>query len=124
MPAPARPALAGPANAPAARAGSAGAVRLDAAQRSELATVVSHAAPGVRARLRYALASADDGSRHLVVYDGEGLGTGGRHAGRPHEYVVFRVLNSSRGEHYDPQQNAIVEPIPPPVQRLSSVSVP
>ncbi|MBV8299357.1 MAG: hypothetical protein JO083_07425, partial [Candidatus Eremiobacteraeota bacterium] len=37
--------------------------------------------------------------------------------GKPHEYVVFRVLNSAGGEHYDPEQNSIVAPIPPPPQR-------
>jgi hypothetical protein len=52
-----------------------------------------------------------------VVYDDEGLGASGRRGGKPRGYVVFRVLNATNGEHYDPQQNSIVAPIPPPVQR-------
>jgi len=27
------------------------------------------------------------------------------------------VLNAADGEHYDPQQNSIVPPIPPPAER-------
>ena len=60
---------------------------------------------------------AEDGKSRLVVYDGEGLGPDGRHRGKPHEYVVFKILNSRSGEHYDPQQNAIIAAIPPPAQR-------
>jgi hypothetical protein len=112
----------GPANAPVARAGKPGAVALAAGQRAALDAAVAKAPPGLRARLRYALASGDDGKPHLVVYDGQGLGPDGRHPGKPHEYVVFEVLNGARGEHYDPQQNSVVAPIPPPPERQSAVA--
>jgi hypothetical protein len=112
----------GPPNAPVALAGRPGGVPLDAAQRTELDATVAKAQPADRARLRYALATGDDGKPHLVVYDGEGLGASGRHKGRPHEYIVFKVLNATNGEHYDPQQNSIVPPIPPPPQRESPVT--
>ncbi|HEY0380985.1 MAG TPA: hypothetical protein VGC72_02190 [Candidatus Elarobacter sp.] len=111
----------GPPNAPAARAGRPGAIALDDAQRRELAATVAKAPPALRARLRYALASGDDGKRHLVVYDGEGLPANGRSAGKTNRYVLFQVLNGRDGEHYDPQQNSIVAPIPPPVQRDNTV---
>ncbi|MDQ6944190.1 MAG: hypothetical protein M3169_16955, partial [Candidatus Eremiobacteraeota bacterium] len=85
--------------------------------RRELAATVAKAPAALRARLRYALAAGDDGKRHLVVYDGQGLPASGRHPGKPHDYVLFQVLNARNGEHYDPQQNSIVAAIPPPVQR-------
>jgi hypothetical protein len=114
---PASAGAAAPVNAPVPRAGQPGAIPLDSAQRAELDAAVARVPAKLRPRLRYALASGDDGKPHLVVYDGEGLGVTGRHPGKPHEYVVFRVLNSSGGEHYDPQQNSVVAPIPPPPQR-------
>jgi hypothetical protein len=114
-------AASGPANAAAARAGTAGAVALNADQRSELAAVVARQPRDVRARLRYALAVGEDGKTRLVVYDGEGLAPDGRHPGKPREYVVFKILNSRTGEHYDPQQNSVVAPIPPPVQREAPI---
>ena len=107
----------GPVNAPVPKAGAPGAIALSAAERSELDAVVAKAPAALRPRLRYARATGDDGKQHLVVYDGEGLGATGRHPGRPHEYIVFRVINAANGEHYDPQQNSIVAPIPPPPQR-------
>ncbi len=113
---------AGPPNAPAAQAGRAGSIPLDDAQRRELAATLAKAPPAQRARLRYALAAGDDGKRHLVVYDGEGLPANGRHAGNAKEYILFKVLNARTGEHYDPQQNSIVAPIPPPVQRDNAVT--
>jgi hypothetical protein len=116
-PLPAAAVPSGPHNAPVSRAGTAGAIGLDVAQRRTLDAAAAKEPPAVRARLRYALASGDDGKVRLVVYDGEGLGPDGRHPGKPHEYVVFKILNSRTGEHYDPQQNSIVAPIPPPVQR-------
>lgn len=107
----------GPANAPVGRLGRPGGIPLDDVQRRELAATVAKAPAPVRARLRYALATGDDGKRHLVVYDGQGLPANGRHPGKTNEYVVFGVLNSTSGEHYDPQQNSIVAPIAPPAQR-------
>jgi hypothetical protein len=107
----------GPMNSPVSRAGAPGQVPLDPAQRSEVAATAAKVPPAERARLRYALATGDDGRQHLVVYDGEGLGTAGRSTGKHNAYVVFRVLNSAGGEHYDPQQNSIIAPIPPPVER-------
>ena len=111
------PAAGGPVNAPVPRPGGPAAIPLAPAQRSELDAVVAGAPASLRPRLRYALASGDDGKPHLVVYDGEGLGSTGRHPGKPHEYVVFRVINAANGEHYDPQQNSVIAPIPPPPQR-------
>jgi hypothetical protein len=106
-----------PANAPVPGPGAAGAIPLDPAQRAALDAAVAKVPAGERARLRYALASGDDGKPHLVVYDGQGLGAAGRHPGKPHEYIVFRVINATNGEHYDPQQNSVIAPIPPPPQR-------
>jgi hypothetical protein len=121
-PGPARP-RGGPPNALVSLAGSSAGIPLDAAQRRELAAVTAKQPRAVRARLRYALASGDDGKAHLVVYDGEGLPADGRHPGKPHEYVVFRVLNSARNEHYDPQQNALVAPLPPPQARETTEAI-
>jgi hypothetical protein len=104
-------------NSPVARAGATGEVPLDAAERAEVAATAAKVPAAERARLRYALALGDDGRRHLVVYDGEGLGAGGRRTAKRNEYVVFHVLNVAGGEHYDPQQNSIVAPIPPPAER-------
>jgi hypothetical protein len=104
----------GPANAPVSRAGRSGGIALGAAQRRELQAAAAKEPPAVRARLRYALAAGEDGKTHLVVYDGEGLPADGRDPRKPHQYVVFRVLNSPRGEHYDPQQNALIAPLPTP----------
>ena len=115
------PAAGGPANAPAAQAGRPGAIPLDPAQRRELAATLARVPPAQRARIRYALAAGDDGKRHLVVYDGGGLAPGGRQPGKTRDYVVFQVLNLHNGEHYDPQQNSIVPPIAPPVQRDNSM---
>ncbi len=113
----------GPANALASRAGSAGAIRLDPDERRLLDEAVAHAPAAERKNLRYALATDDRGTPHLVVYDGQGLGPDGRDPAKRHEYVVFKVLNVPGGVHYDPQQNSIIDPIPPPVQRDDAVSV-
>jgi hypothetical protein len=110
---------AGPANAAVLAAGTPHGLMLDPTQRAELEALVANAPPKLRGRLRYALGTADDGKARLVVYDGEGLPADGHHAGRPHEYVVFRVINSKDDEHYDPQQNAIIPPIAPPKDRDS-----
>jgi hypothetical protein len=118
---PGAPLASGPVNAPVAQAGAPGAMPLDATQRRALGALVAKEPPEVRARLRYALAAGDDGKVRLVVYDGEGLGRDGRHPGKPHEYVVFKILNSRSGEHYDPQQNSIVAAIPAPVQREAPI---
>jgi hypothetical protein len=111
-----------PVNAPVTKAGLAGGIPLDASQRAELDATVAKAPAAQRPRLRYALASGDDGKAHLVVYDGGGLGAEGRHPGRKHQYTVFRVLNAATPIHYDPQQNSLVAPIPPPPQRESAVT--
>ena len=115
--APAATAPSGPPNALVPSIGKAGAIALDPDQRRMLDAAVAKVNPGLRPRLRYALALGDDGQRHLVVYDGEGLGADGRHPGKKFEYVVFEVLNAPSGEHYDPQQNTLVAPIPPPKDR-------
>ncbi|HEX3466744.1 MAG TPA: hypothetical protein VHT05_01435 [Candidatus Elarobacter sp.] len=113
----AAPSAHGPLSSPVSRAGQSGAVPLDPAQRAEVAAVAAKVSPAERARLRYALATGDDGKAHLVVYDGEGLDARGQDPTRRHEYVVFRVLNRPGGWHYDPQENAIIAPIPPPPER-------
>lgn len=110
-------ALAGPANAPLPLPGRPGAIPLDAGQRAALDRAVAGLPPKLRPRLRYALASGDAGAPQVVVYDGEGLPPNGRRAGRAHDYTVFPVLNGSRGEHYDPEENTLIAPIPPPPQR-------
>jgi len=122
-PAAAAPAPSGPVNAPVASAGKPGAIPLDQERRAALDAALKAAPAGLRPRLRYALASGDDGKASLVVYDGQGLGPDGRHPGKPHEYVVFQVLNGAPGRHYDPQQNSVISPIPPPPERESAVSV-
>ena len=109
--------VAAPLNAPVPRAGEPGAIPLSPDQRREVDATAAKAPPSIRPRLRYALAAGDDGKTHLVVYDGAGLGVSGRPAGKQHAYVLFQVLNSADGEHYDPQQNSVVAPIPPPPQR-------
>jgi hypothetical protein len=113
----------GPMNSPVSRAGAPGQVPLDAAGRREVAAAAAKVPPAERARLRYALATGDDGRQHLVVYDGEGLSAAGRGPGRGNNYVVFRVLNAN-GEHYDPEQNTIVAPIPPPPERDAAPAKP
>jgi len=110
----------GPASAPASAAGSTGAPELDPAQRRELDATVAAIPAAARPRLRYALAAGEDGKVHLAVYDGEGLGPNGKHPGKPHEYILFKVLNSHAGEHYDPEQNVLVAAIPPPPEREST----
>jgi len=121
-PGPARP-RGGPPNALVSSAGTPAGIPLDAGQRREVAAIAAKQPRAVRDRLRYALASGDDGKTHLVVYDGEGLPADGRHPGKPHEYVVFRVLNSTKNEHYDPQQNALVAPLPPPQARETTETI-
>ncbi|HTD36532.1 MAG TPA: hypothetical protein VK669_03370 [Candidatus Limnocylindrales bacterium] len=113
----------GPPNALISLAGTPAGIPLEAGQRREVAAIAAKQPRAVRDRLRYALASGDDGKTHLVVYDGEGLPADGRHPGKPHEYVVFRVLNSARNEHYDPQQNALVAPLPPPRARETTETI-
>jgi hypothetical protein len=115
--APVAPAGSGPASALVLAAGSPGAPPLDPTQRRDLDVAVASQPAALRPRLRYALAAGDDRKTHLVVYDGEGLGADGKHPGRPHEYILFKVLNARAGEHYDPQQNALVAAIPPPPER-------
>lgn len=106
----------GPPNAAVAALGKPGAIPLDADQEAQVERISRTTDPALRSRLRYALALGDDGKRHLVVYDGEGLGASGRQHGTQRDYIVFKVLNAGNGEHYDPQQNAIVAPISSPPQ--------
>lgn len=113
----------GPPNSLISLAGTPAGIPLDAGQRRQVAAIAATQPRAVRDRLRYALATGDDGKAHLVVYDGEGLPPDGRHPGKPHEYVVFRVLNSAKNEHYDPQQNALVAPLPPPQARETTETI-
>lgn len=113
-PSPAQPVVTvppGPANASVPTPGGIEPIPLDDRQRAELQRTVAAVPPESRGRLRYALALGEDGKRHLVIYDGQGLGAGGRGPRKTHDYVVFRVLNANDGEHYDPQQNVIVAPL-------------
>jgi len=106
----------GPPNAPVPPTGAPGAIPLDDTQRGQLTEFVAGAPPSLRTRLRYALALGDDGKRHLVVYDGGGLNANGRVAGA-HDFIIFKVLNTSDGSHYDPQSDELVAPVPPPPER-------
>jgi hypothetical protein len=111
------PAPSGPRNGAVSAAGSANAPALTAEQRQALSAAVAAAPNSVKPRLRYALAAGDDGKRHLVVYDGQGLGVDGKRPEHPHDYTLFRVLNGTAGDHYDPEQNALIAAIPPPPER-------
>jgi hypothetical protein len=120
---PAAAAPSGPSNAPVSAAGTPGGVLLDPQQQAALTRAVGAQSAAVRPRLRYALASGDDGKRHLVVYDPGIPGADGVHSGTPHHgYVMYAVLNASGAEHYDPQQNTVIAPIPPPPQRESAAT--
>lgn len=107
----------GPSNALVPAPGKPGAIPLAPEQRAALDRALAALPSTERSRLRYALPSGDDGKARVVVYDGGGLPSSGRSAGRAHDYVVFPVLNGARGEHYDPEQNTLIAPIPPPPQR-------
>jgi len=84
--------------------GGAGRGPLDAAQRGEVAATAAKVPPAERARLRYALATGDDGRRTSRVRR-RGLDAGGR---GPRNATGSRlpVLNAADSEHYDPQQTA------------------
>jgi hypothetical protein len=105
-------------------AGSPNAPALTTEQRQALTAAVAAAPGATRPRLRYAFAAGDDGKRHLVVYDGLGLGVDGKRPGHPHDYTLFRVLNGAAGDHYDPEQNALIAAIPPPPEREKAVKIP
>lgn len=106
-------------SAPIAEIGQPAAPPLDDSQRTEVDRIVA-AMPARRAHLRYALALDDDGKQHLVVYDDGGLPPSGKHG--KVEYLVFKVLNANDNSHYDPQQNAVIAPIPPPADRDVSIT--
>jgi hypothetical protein len=106
-------------NAPVAQLGQPAAPPLDEAQRAEVDRVVA-TMPSRRAHLRYALALDDDGKPRLVVYDDNGLPPSGRNG--KVEYLVFKVLNADDNSHYDPQQNGVIAPIPPPSDRDVSIT--
>ena len=107
-----------PTSSPVSAAGQPGAIPLDGGQRRELDEILAAAPATERPLLRYAFPTDDAGRRALAVYDGEGLPPDGHRRGRPHEYVLFRMLNGPmRGEHYDPVENVVVPPIPAPTLR-------
>lgn len=85
--------------------------------KSDVQATVAKAEPATRARLRYALALAEDGKRYLVVYDA------GNAVKEARGYNLPPVLNRSDGSHYDPQQNELVAPIPPPKDRDYTTAV-
>jgi hypothetical protein len=99
-------------------AGKPGAPVLDPAAKAELDRIVAKVPEKKRPLLRYALASDTTGKVHLVVYDGLGLPANGKPRGK-FEYIVFKPLNATDGSTYDPTQNAIDEPVPPPPERAS-----
>ena len=99
------PAVQGPPNAAVPAAGRAWPIPLTEEQRAAVERVVSATPSARRARLRYAMAQADDGSRRLVVYEASAK------PGGPHDYVVYKVLNEADGSHYDPVQNELIAPI-------------
>ncbi|HTW83011.1 MAG TPA: hypothetical protein VMD91_02950 [Candidatus Sulfotelmatobacter sp.] len=105
----------GPPNAPVPIPGKKGAIPLDATQQADLDKFLA-AHPALRPRLRYALALGDDNRRHLVVYDGGGLSADGKRAG-VHGFVVFKVLNTDDGSHYDPEGDELIAPIAAPPER-------
>lgn len=96
----------GPKNAPVESINSAAGIPLDPAQAAEVKNAAAKADPKIRARLRYALALTDAGTRRVVVYD-----PGEHPAASATNYVVPQVLNASDGSHYDPLQNAVVPPL-------------
>jgi hypothetical protein len=106
-------------SAPVAQMGQPAAPPLDDTQRAEVDRTVA-TMPDRRAHLRYALALDDDGKQRLVVYDDGGLPPSGKHG--KVEYLVFKVLNATDNSHYDPQQNAVIAPIPPPPDRDVSIT--
>ncbi|MFN2459405.1 MAG: hypothetical protein ABR591_01735 [Candidatus Velthaea sp.] len=112
---------AGSASVPASSAavsalGRPGAIALTDAQAAEVRAAVQRVEPVRRTHLRYAFAQDENGKARLVVYDDLGLGSSGK-TGRKGEYIIFKVLNSSDGSHYDPQQNAVIAAIPAPPDR-------
>lgn len=116
-PSPATRAVASPANALVADAGKPGSVPLDSAQADALRGVLARIPATRRARLRYAVATREDGHPVLVVYDGLGLPADGKPPAKKFEYVVFKPINLLGGETYDPIQNAVNAALPVPVER-------
>jgi len=104
-----------PTDAPVAAAGTPQGPPLTAAQRAELDQAVASVKASERIHLRYAIAKDDAGKERLAVYDP------GPHAVVRKKttlvYVVYRLLNDKTGSHYDPQQDAILDPFPVPSER-------
>jgi len=101
-----------PSNAPVAAAGTANGPSLTSAQRAELDATVAAVAPADRAHLRYAIAKDDAGKERLAVYDPGDTPAPDRHGKNTLVYVVYRLLNAKDGSDYDPQQDAIIDPLP------------
>ncbi|MGB8267653.1 MAG: hypothetical protein WCE44_15115 [Candidatus Velthaea sp.] len=112
----------GPQDAPVAAVGTPAGPALSADQRAELDRAVRSATPAERAHLRYAIAKDAAGKDRLAVYDPESFAPATHGAGKKKKkatvaYVVYGLLNASDGSHYDPQQHAILDPIPIPNER-------
>jgi len=116
--APASPAAANvPLRALVSDAGKPGAPPLEASQQAEIKNAASRLAPRIRQRLRYAIAPDEAGKMRFIVYDGQGLPADGKRPGKKFNYTVFRLLNVTDGSTYDPQQNIVQAPVPPPKER-------
>jgi len=100
-------------------AGKPGAPALDADQLAQIKAIAASAPPAVRKRLRYALAPDESGAMRFIVYDGRGLAADGTRPGKKFDYILFRLLNMKDGSIYDPLQNLVRAPIPPPKERDS-----
>jgi hypothetical protein len=101
-----------PIDAPVAAAGTANAPSLTNDQRAELDAAVAAAPPAVRAHLRYAIAKDGAGKDRLAVYDPGADPTPEHRHKNVLVYAVYRLINTKDGSDYDPQQDAIIDPVP------------
>jgi len=106
-----------PLDAPVTAAGTAAGPSLTSAQKAELDATIASVPPQSRAQLRYAIAKDDAGKARLAVYDPGPRAPQQEHKKRTLVYVVYRMINAKDGSHYDPQEDAIVDPMPVPSER-------
>jgi hypothetical protein len=111
-------------DAPVSAAGAPNAPSLTASQRAELDAAIARAKPDARGHLRYAIAKDDSGRSRLAVYDPGAVAPAHHRRDQTVVYVVYRLLNAKDGASYDPQQDAIVEALPIPVDRLTDPATP
>ena len=108
-------------NAPVPAPGASGPIPLDNAQRAQIEKIRASVSAAERARLRYALAD-DSGKRVLIVYVSATAPPGGKKGTAV--YNVYKPLNRDDGATYDPEQNAVIAPIPVPSMGGNSVAAP